>query len=152
MVIYMNVFCNIIKSLEGVTKKILSADVKHIEYKPNVTMNQNELCVANIDFYGEKSGILIMGISSGEIDMVTNYISCKFGFEKNLSPDVLYPEILNMYAGNVLTEIGMSENCYTISPSEHFAKIDSYHTCSDFMIRLELSENFSLSFWFYIIV
>lgn len=90
-----------------------------------------EQTVAALEFFGDYSGYILMVLCKKDQDKISADIMKRFSIDIPLENSQIFAEVLNIYAGNLITEfLFCSKNINIYSPEksfEHFSSLKSTH-------------------------
>ncbi len=76
----------------------------------------DEIAVASLDFFGDYSGRIVMVLNEYQINEVAQMICQRFQIDVPVDPSIVFSEILNIYAGSLITEVQNLGKNIDISP------------------------------------
>lgn len=138
------------ESLAGVLAQVLFLDVTNTTTKANIPMPSGERWVAAVEYFGDLAGVCMMAMTEDDAQVAVAYILKTLGLEDMyIPPFTVYPEILNMLSGHLITCLEKKGEHYQISSPREQVDFSPYDMPAQRVVQYETNQNFTISFYFY---
>ena len=99
-------------------EKVLPLKVSKVEVTVGCSISEpfGEKFVAALEFQGYYEGILALSLKEDRIDDVASFVLQSFPVDIPVEKEAIFAEIINIYAGSLITEMQVKDRAITIAP------------------------------------
>ena len=135
--------------VETAFERVFSARPKKVEYLQYSRICETDCVLAALKFSGPFYGEVVLAVDEALKAPVTRFVLDTFGAPLDTPEDIVHTEILNIFSGNMLTELTRRNLLMNISPPKPVGELSMQDTRIEVVIIT--AEN-DLEFKFYLIM
>ena len=102
--------------IEAAFEKVFFTRPKRVEYVPNSRISDDDCVAATLKFFGPFYGEVVLAVNKQMRAPVTEFVLDAFGAPHDTPEDIMYTEVLNIFSGNMITELTRRNLAMNISP------------------------------------
>ena len=136
--------------LQHVLEQVLYLHVEQAMVGNDVPMPSDERWVAAISFSGDRQGDALMAFTDADSNTSVSYILDRLGLtDRYIPPYTVYPEILNMLAGHLITRLDAQGHALSVGTPLEALPFSPYRRPASYAMHMQTDKGFRVGFYFY---